>query len=74
MSNVQEMQRLGYDNRRRGDEYATLPRDYMDCDACGACEKVCPKKFDIHKRLEGYDATCRESRARAASSFAKSQR
>ena len=74
MSSVQEMQRLGYDNRRRGDEYATLPHDYMDCDGCGACEKVCPKKFDIGKKLEEYDAICRESRARAAANFDKSQR
>ena len=62
MSCAQEMRRLGYDNRRHGDNYAVLEHDYMDCDGCGECEKVCPKKFSIRKEIEKYDKTYRESR------------
>jgi predicted aldo/keto reductase-like oxidoreductase len=71
MSRVQEMRRLGYDNRRQGDQYAVLPHDFMDCDGCGKCEEVCPKKFAIRKDLEKYDRTYRESRYKDVLQFEK---
>ena len=74
MSCIQEMHRLGYDNRRQGDQYAALAHDFMDCDKCGACEKVCPKKFGITKALENYDATYRESRFTTVIQFDKQYR
>lgn len=69
MSSVQEMSRLSYDRRRQGDVYAALPHDFMDCDGCGECEKVCPKKFGIRKDLESYQNQYRECRARAVIEF-----
>lgn len=71
MSSSQEMRRLGYDNRRKGDEYAALPHDFMDCDECGKCEKVCPKKFSIRKKLKSYDRSYRESRFTEVLTFQK---
>ena len=71
MSCAQELRRLGYDNRRHGDNYAVLEHDYMDCDGCGECEKVCPKKFSIRKEIEKYDKTYRESRFNDVLQFEK---
>ena len=71
MSSAQEMRRLGYDNRRQGDNYAALPHDFMDCDGCGACEKVCPKNFTIRKDIEKYDKSYRESRFTTVLEFDK---
>jgi predicted aldo/keto reductase-like oxidoreductase len=70
MSKIQELHRLGYDNRRHGDEYAVLKHDFMDCDLCGKCEEVCPKKFPIQKDLARYDKSYRESRFKDVISFA----
>jgi predicted aldo/keto reductase-like oxidoreductase len=71
MSRVQEMRRLGYDNRRQGDAYAVLEHDFMDCDGCGKCEGVCPNKFPVRSTLEKYDRTYRESRFRDVLQFEK---
>ena len=71
ISAAQEMRRLGYDNRRHGDRYAALDHDFQDCDACGACEKACPKKFGIVKELEKYDKAYRESRFATVLQFDK---
>jgi predicted aldo/keto reductase-like oxidoreductase len=71
MSKVQEMRRLGYDNRRQGDEYAALKHDFMDCELCGKCEEACPKKFPIQKELARYDRVYRESRFKDVLSFEK---
>jgi predicted aldo/keto reductase-like oxidoreductase len=64
MSRVQEVRRpgMGYDYRRHGDLYAVLAHDFMDCDGCGKCEEVCPKKFAIRKELDKYDKAHRERR------------
>ena len=74
ISRAQEMNRLGYDNRRQGDTYAVLPHDFMDCDHCGKCEGVCPNKFPIQSLLEKYDATYREARYRDVIAFGKTRR
>lgn len=74
MSRVQEMHRLGYDNRRHGDQYAVLDHDFMDCDGCGKCEEICPKKFPVRKELEKYDKSYRESRYSTAIQFEKQYR
>jgi len=71
MSAAQEMRRLGYDNRRHGDRYATLEHDFHDCDWCGECEKACPKAFAIRKEIEKYDKTYRESRFATVLQFDK---
>ncbi len=71
MASAQEMRRLGYDNRRQGDNYAALPHDFMDCDGCGACEKVCPKNLTIRKDIEKYDKSYRESRFATVLEFDK---
>lgn len=74
MSRSQEMSRLGYDRRRQGDIYATLAHDFNDCDGCGKCEEVCPKKFAIRKELDKYDKTYRECRYVALLEFANKNR
>ena len=74
MSAAQEMRRLGYDNRRHGDRYAALEHDFQDCDGCGACEKVCPKKLAILKEIEKYDKAYRESRFATVLQFDKTYR
>jgi predicted aldo/keto reductase-like oxidoreductase len=74
MSRNQEIHRLYYDNRRQGDLYAVLPHDFMDCDRCGKCEEVCPRKFAIRSALEKYDATYREARYRGVLQFAEAYR
>lgn len=71
MSRSEEVKRFGYDRRRQGDMYATLPHDFMDCDGCGKCEQACPKKFDIRARLDKYDKTYREGRYTAVLEFEK---
>jgi predicted aldo/keto reductase-like oxidoreductase len=62
MAHVQDMHRLGYNHRRWGDEYQVLTHDFMDCDGCGECEKVCPRKLAIRKELDHYEKTIRENR------------
>ncbi|HUT01709.1 MAG TPA: aldo/keto reductase [Phycisphaerae bacterium] len=74
MSSVQELHRLGYDHRRKGDEYQVLAHDFMDCDGCGKCEKACPKKFAIRKELEQYEKTYRENRFNDLLMFEKTYR
>jgi uncharacterized protein len=74
MSRAQEINRLGYDRRRHGDMYAALAHDFMDCDGCGKCEAVCPKKFDLRAKLEKYDKTYREARYTALLEFSTKYR
>ena len=55
LSNLQYMHRF-YIARQVGELYTALPHDYLDCDGCGECEKVCPQKFSILKDMrEAHD-------------------
>ncbi|MHB9029284.1 MAG: aldo/keto reductase [Candidatus Latescibacterota bacterium] len=68
LSNLQASRAGYHDNWRRGDQYQALPVDFTACDrqACGLCEKACPKNLSIVRNLETYHNTVREYRARQA--------
>jgi hypothetical protein len=74
MSRVQEMHRLDYNLWRHGDLYSVLEHDFMDCDGCGKCEEVCPKKFAIRTELDKYDKAYRERRFVETAMFEKTYR
>ena len=50
LSNLQYMHRFQA-ARQVGELYPALPHDYLDCDGCGACERVCPREFAIRKDM-----------------------
>jgi len=64
LSSYQLDKRFLYDTRRRSDFYAVLPRDYLDCDDCGECEKACPQKFAIRKDMAKAHKRLSDLRAR----------
>ena len=54
---------MGWEARRIGDIYGGLNHDYLDCDGCGECEKVCPNKFNICKNIQNAHQRLCENRA-----------
>ena len=64
LSNYQLDRRFLYDTRRMSDFYAVMPRDYLDCDGCGECEKVCAQKLPIQEDMALAHQRLAELRAR----------
>ncbi len=52
LSGLQYIHRFNYARWQRVPKYKGLDHDYLDCDGCGECEKVCPQKFDIRKVMK----------------------
>jgi predicted aldo/keto reductase-like oxidoreductase len=64
LSSGQMDRRFLYDSRRMSDIYASMPHDYLDCDACGECEKVCSQKFAIREDMASAHKVLSDLRAR----------
>jgi uncharacterized protein len=63
------LNRFWYDYRWQGEQYQVLAHDYLDCDGCGECEKVCPKKFEIRKDMKSVHQSISEGRMRFTMMF-----